>query len=184
MLQPIANLAGHYAWFGTAQEGDHLESRKWITSPHLDWRDPWLPREHSRRVTSKQGRWRLKWGSDLLAPDGHDWDFDKLRSLFNVADVEAIEKIIKLPQRPSEDVLAWHMEKSGLFTVRSAYNLALKLEHLESRQASPAAPEGDRKLWKLIWSGNVAPKVNAFAWKLARDILPTRRAKFQETGGG
>lgn len=87
------------------------------------WRDPWIPREHSLRLTTRQGRCRLKWVSDLLDQDGRDWDFDKLHSLFNSADVEAISKI-KLPQRRSEDFIAWHMEKSGVFSVRSAYSLA------------------------------------------------------------
>ena len=45
-------------------------------------------------------------------------------------------------------------------------------------QSSSTAPEGERKLWSHIWSGRVPPKVNLFAWKLAKNSLPTRKAKF------
>lgn len=132
----------------------------------------------SLRVTTRQGRCcRLKWVSDLLDKEGREWDTGKLRSIFNTVDVEAISKT-KLPHRPSEDFLAWHMEKTGLFTVRSAYNLALKLANLERSQTSSLAPDDERKLWDRIWSGSVPPKVIVLAWKLVWDSLPTRRAKY------
>lgn len=66
----------------------------------------------------------------------------------------------------------------GVFTVRSAYNLALRLQDIQSATASSSSPEGDRKLWGHVWKGNVPPKVNIFTWKLSRDALPTRRNKF------
>lgn len=39
---------------------------------------------------------------------------------FNAADVELTAKI-KLPERMTDDVLAWHLEKSGIFTVRPCF---------------------------------------------------------------
>ncbi|CAN6246919.1 unnamed protein product [Urochloa humidicola] len=80
------------------------------------WRDPWIPRLHSNKVTTKKGRCRLKWVSELLDIDGKDWDYDKLAGIFNPTDVEAIANI-KLPLRHSDDFLAWPLEKSGIFTV-------------------------------------------------------------------
>lgn len=81
---------------------------------------------------------------------GREWDLDRIASVMNSADVEAISRI-KLPARPVEDFLAWSKEKTGLFTVRSAYNLALTLKNLGTRQSSSAAPDEDRKLWSLGW---------------------------------
>ena len=65
----------------------------------------------------------------MLDINGRDWDFDKIAGIFNPANADAIAKI-KLPLRPLEDFLAWHMEKTRVFTVRSAYNMALKLKLL------------------------------------------------------
>lgn len=70
------------------------------------------------------------------------------------------------------------MEKIGVFSVRSAYNLALKLANLDNNQTTSREPNRERKLWTRIWEGRVPPKVNVFVWKLAKYILPTRRAKF------
>ncbi|KAF8740822.1 hypothetical protein HU200_013702 [Digitaria exilis] len=131
------------------------------------WRDPWIPRGRSLRVTSRQGRCRLRWVSELLDIDGKDWDFDKLARLFNPADADAIAKI-KLPARVSEDFLAWHPEKTGLFSVSSAYNLGLSLQNDQTQEASSEAADGERKIWGLVWNG----------LKLCREALPTRRAKF------
>jgi ribonuclease HI len=141
------------------------------------WRDPWIPRAHSYRVTSHKGRCRLKWVSELLNSQGYGWDHDKLVRIFNQADAEMIAKI-NIPPRMTEDVLAWPLEKSGLFSVRSAYYLGLYQRDQNECQASSSRPAGDRKLWKNVWGGNVMPKVNVFTWKLARNALPTRRRKF------
>ncbi|RCV30978.1 hypothetical protein SETIT_6G139500v2 [Setaria italica] len=67
-----------------------------------------------------------------------------------------------------EDFLAWPLEKTGIFTVRSTYNLALELQNLNTSTASSVAPEGDRRLWNNVWKGG----------KLSRNALPTRRRKF------
>ena len=120
------------------------------------WRDPWIPRDQSRRVISRKGSCRIRWVSELLDIDGRDWDVGKLVQIFNPVDVEEILKI-KIPGRAVEDLIAWHPEKTGLFTVRSAYNLALKLKLGESTQSSSSAPDGQRKLWWRVWSGQVPP---------------------------
>jgi len=119
--------------------------------------------------------------SELLGIDGRNWDFDKLSHLFNPADVEEIAKI-KIPTRLPEDFIAWHLEKTGQFSVRSAYNLALGLKIGESHQATSSAPNGERKLWSHVWSGHVPPKVNVFIWKLAKDVLHCRTGKCDQRG--
>ncbi|RLM86916.1 hypothetical protein C2845_PM04G12630 [Panicum miliaceum] len=72
-------------------------------------------------------RCRLRWVSELLDIDGRSWDFDKLIQIFNPADAEEIAKI-KIPNRLPEDFIAWHSEKSDVFSVRSAYNSALRIK--------------------------------------------------------
>jgi hypothetical protein len=141
------------------------------------WRDPWIPRAHSFRVTSRKGRCRLKWVSKLFDNQGHDWDYGKLTEIFNQGGAEIIAKI-KLPRRRTEDFLAWSLEKAGMFTIRSAYNLGLQHRDKNECSASSVAPDGERNLWKNVWKGSVPPKVNVFTWKLARNALPTRRNKF------
>ena len=47
------------------------------------WREPWIPRAPSLKITSRKGRCRLRWVSELLNIDVRDWDFDKLIQFFN-----------------------------------------------------------------------------------------------------
>jgi hypothetical protein len=81
---------------------------------------------------------------------------------------------IRLSRRDNEGFLAWHYEKSGLFTIRSAYKLVLQEEQSEMRQASSSAQvDGSRSLYNVVWKADVPPKVRIFAWKLARESLAT-----------
>ena len=66
-----------------------------------------------------------------------------------------------------------------MFSVRSAYNLAIMEKTRESSMAFSSSPMGDRKLWNNIWNCEVPPKVRFFAWKLSREILPTKGNKFK-----
>lgn len=111
------------------------------------WRDPWIPRQFSCRTATSRGRCRLHWVADLLNSEGNDWDYHRIRAIFNAADAEAIAKI-KLSERRTEDVLAWHMENTGIFSVRSAYKLGLDIPNVPQSTASSCAPAGDRCLWK------------------------------------
>ena len=44
--------------------------------------------------------------------------------------------------------------------------------------ALSAHPEGERKLWGNIWKCQVPQKIRIFAWKVSKDILPTKLNKF------
>jgi hypothetical protein len=41
-------------------------------------------------VTTRKGRSRSKWVSELLDINGRDWDLDKLAVLFNPADADVL----------------------------------------------------------------------------------------------
>jgi hypothetical protein len=59
---------------------------------------------------------------------------------------------IKIPKDNIEDMIAWHPKKNGIFTVKSAYRLALSLKHRNNEFVSCSnAPNGDRSIWNLIW---------------------------------
>jgi hypothetical protein len=58
-----------------------------------------------------------------------------------------------------KDYVAWHYEKSGMFSVRSAYRLALDLQDATNGEGMSNRPAGERDLWKLIWRAKVPPKI-------------------------
>src|SRR5438128_9683403 len=92
-------------------------------------------------------------------------------------EAETILKI-RIPQWEIEDYPAWHLERHGFFTVKSAYRLAWQCSESGGReQGTSTASNGERKIWTSLWSTNVQPKVRIFAWMVAHDSLPTGKNK-------
>jgi hypothetical protein len=67
---------------------------------------------------------RLRWVHHLIDDSG-SWDETAIRRYFYPCDVVEIFKI-KLPVQETEDFVAWHFEKTGIFSVYSAYRLAVR----------------------------------------------------------
>ncbi|EEE57524.1 hypothetical protein OsJ_07834 [Oryza sativa Japonica Group] len=89
-------------------------------------------------------------------------------------DADAILSI-RTSRQGEDDFLAWHLEKSGIFTVKTAYRLAIENKlNSENSNASGSSIEGSKSLWNTIWSCPVPPKVRIFAWRVASDCLATR----------
>lgn len=98
------------------------------------WRDPWIPRDHSRRPITTKRNCRVKWVSDLLGQDG-SWDVQNVSRVFLPIDAEEILKI-RTSVRLEEDFLAWHPDRLGQFSVRSAYKLAISLDYADESSSS------------------------------------------------
>jgi hypothetical protein len=134
------------------------------------WRDNWIPRDFYLRPIKRRRPSRLKWVADLIDEERMEWKIDILQQIFAPADVEVILKI-KFSYR-TEDIIAWHFERSGIFSVKSAYKLALNLSTLDTH-ASSSENKNRRCLWQHILKADIPPKVKIFARRLARNALPT-----------
>nr|XP_045089760.1 uncharacterized protein LOC123497417 [Aegilops tauschii subsp. strangulata] len=84
---------------------------------------------------------------------------DLLRRYFLPADVDVIISI-RTSTRVTEDIIAWAPERNGIFTVRSAYRLAMDERERPSASATSRAPDGRRAIWKIIWGCPAPPKVS------------------------
>lgn len=137
------------------------------------WRDPWIPRDASLFPISEQGRCRFRWVADLLLPDG-SWNEQRVRQYFVHEDVKEILKI-RTSNRNESDFLAWHPEKSGVFTVKSAYRLGLNLNmQANDIGATSSKPDGERPCWNTVWNSPVPPKVKTLVWKVCRNAIATQ----------
>jgi hypothetical protein len=77
--------------------------------------------------------------------------------------VAAITKI-QTSRRNENDFIAWYPEKRDIFTVKSAYRLALNRSmQTHDRGATSSRPDGARPSWKIIWNNPVPPKVKLLA---------------------
>jgi hypothetical protein len=87
-------------------------------------------------------------------------------------DVEEVLKIKLLASR-GPDCVAWHYEKLEIFTVRSAYKLAIKTTQDLDAMGSSTTASGECGVWKKLWRLRVLLKTRNFAWKMIKNGLPT-----------
>ncbi|RLN33042.1 hypothetical protein C2845_PM03G01330 [Panicum miliaceum] len=141
------------------------------------WRDNWIPRNSSLKVSGARRRGRFRWVSQLMCSVTREWDMGMVKHIFHAHDAEEILKI-RLSERSSEDLLAWHYEKIGMYSVRSGYRLAMQEVLMDANWASPSSSrDGERKLWVNVWAAPVPEKIKIFAWRLASNGLATMQNK-------
>ena len=144
-------------------------------------RDNWIPRRSGLKITAVKKNSRRRWVNQLFVPGQKRWDTNLLRDLFHEHDVQSILQI-KIPQRDVEDQIAWHYEKSGVFSVKSAYRLGMHLNHrAEDTSNSRQDPSSTRSARDTIWKADIPPKVRFFSWRVATDSLATKRNKWRRT---
>jgi hypothetical protein len=73
----------------------------------------------------------------------------------------------------SEDFVACHYKKNGLFSVRSAYRLATQIHHGVGVVNSTSNSDQGCDAWKKVWRVKVSSKVSVFAWRIINNGLPT-----------
>lgn len=145
------------------------------------WRHSWLPRDLGLRVLGKTRPCRLKWVAQLLDEEGSGWNHRIIDRYFLPHDAEVI-KAISVPDRQRQDIAAWHYEKTGICTVRSAYRLAVRLEDRDRNvQGSSSSPWGERSMWNKVWKLQVPEKVRIFIWRVISAGLPTKLNKWKRT---
>jgi hypothetical protein len=92
-----------------------------------------IPRPPLLKISLRKGRSRLRWVSQLMKQGWREWDEQVLKRCMYPHDVEEVLKICLTDWR-EEDCLAWFHERSSIFTVRSAYKLALRLDKADRFQ--------------------------------------------------
>ncbi|KAK3193931.1 hypothetical protein Dsin_025241 [Dipteronia sinensis] len=82
-----------------------------------------------------------------------------------------VPSLIEAPRVcPKYDLVLWHFDKKGEFTVKSAYRFALNLHQGSVASSSIGAPPW----WKRLWYFQIPDKVRIFSWKAFKNILPSK----------
>lgn len=89
-------------------------------------------------------------------------------------DTEEILRI-RTSVRLEEDFPAWHPDKLGRFSVRSAYKLVLSLATTD--ESSSSSGQNSKAAWDMIWKCEVPQKVKIFDWRAATNSLATQANK-------
>ena len=140
------------------------------------WSMNWLPKDGHLRPLACPRPNPPQMVSELLDHTSASWDRGKLQYFFTPMDADIIGSI-PLTTRRQEDFWAWHYEKTGIFSVRSAYRMLVQnretnrawLEGIPSRSDVRA----DEKEWTSLWKIKVPSKIRVFLWRLAKHSIPT-----------
>lgn len=139
------------------------------------WSDPWLPRGSTRRPSTPRGANIISRVYELIDPHTGDWDVPLLELIFWEEDVRIIRTIPVHVEM--EDVIGWHFDNKGQFSVKSAYKVHRMTESLRlSRRGAGASISSERTVfWAKLWKIDYVPKVKHFLWRLCHNTLAVRR---------
>ena len=98
------------------------------------------------------------------------WKPNVVRTLFLPFEADTILKI-PLSQRLLEDTLIWIRNKRGVFTVKSAYYIAAKLQ-LDKDLGESSSGDSSSIIWKKLWKLKLPPKIKIFSWRACVNGLP------------
>ena len=109
----------------------------------------------------------------MIDNESWSWKADLVRNNFIPPDADAILNI-PLRQGGGDDFWAWAHERSGSYTVKSAYRaLMTRNEQLALEEGTiTESSENNKQLWTRLWKLKVLPKVRVFWWRVLRGILP------------
>ncbi|KAH9783091.1 putative reverse transcriptase/RNA-dependent DNA polymerase [Citrus sinensis] len=153
-------------WWGSKREGRSIHWAKWEKMSQAKCLGGMGFRDFSsfnRALLAKQG-WRIQQCPDSLVAR----DEKRIYEHFDKMDADLITKI-PLPRRPREDEMIWHYGKNGQFSVRSGYRTALQIKF----PAMPLSSVASKNEWNIIWSLALPQKIRIFAWRAAKNQLPS-----------
>jgi hypothetical protein len=88
-------------------------------------------------------------------------------------------RILRVPlsRNKGDDFANWPHTRCGIYSVRSAYNLARTEKFVAQRSLSGHGLSTDHtedsKLWKKLWSIKAPGKMKILLWRFAHDCLPS-----------
>lgn len=104
--------------------------------------------------------------TDLI--NNQQWKEDVIVQNFIEEDVARFLRI-PLPRSPQLDKIIWHFDKHGNYSVKSGYQIALKLKFPYMASSS----DKFKTHWEVIWSKEILERIKVFMWRVAQNLLPT-----------
>lgn len=134
------------------------------------WHDQWIKGTATMKPICRLTEDPVHLVVDLVDENSGEWNVELIRKMFIAPDAEAIINM-PLPRVAADDFWAWEWERSGSYSVRSAYRV-LK-EKQCNNQPGPSTSSGGEETWKALWKLHVQPKIRVFWWRVLKGFLPT-----------
>ena len=137
------------------------------------WGDKWLLSTSTYKVVSS----KLFLHEDTRVSEVIDsklasWKGGALDAMFLPYEAKLIKSIPISLQLP-KDKLIWALSSNSVFSVHSAYKLAM--DQARAERSGTSSDNGRiRKFWRHLWRLEVPHKVRHFSWRAVKGILPTK----------
>jgi len=124
------------------------------------------------KVQTRRGNNLVSIVDELINIVDASWDVDLVQSIFESVDAN---RILQIPiTNGREDCVAWHFNRSGLFSVKLAYHCQWK-KKFGARIAGPqGSGTSNRQVWKNLWKLQVPGKIKNFGWRALRGLMPCK----------
>ncbi|KAJ1288062.1 hypothetical protein BS78_02G060100 [Paspalum vaginatum] len=118
------------------------------------WEQNWLPRDYGLWPVASKLPNPPKYVRELIDHTSMQWKEDVIQKYFYEMDARII-KNIPLSYCRQDCFWAWHYERNGIFSVKSAYRMLVHIRNqrqdwLDSKPENSDI-EGNKKRWKLFW---------------------------------
>lgn len=138
----------------------------------LAFKAPWLPRPPSLLPITRRLHEEMK-VSEFFQQPGL-WNDELIHQHFLGLDSELILQIPLSPYDHS-DSWCWNYTKNGYYSVRSGYNLAIRLD----RSGTSTLAVMLSAWWKEFWATKIPRKMLLFGWRGFHEILPTTKGLYR-----
>lgn len=110
--------------------------------------------------------------SDLIDVSIKGWNCALIDNSFSAYVANIIKNIPLYPLlRP--DKIIWNGTLNGVFSVKSAYHMALDL--LRRKNGECSSSSGNSEFWKKIWAVEAPNASNFFLWRACQNVLHTKQ---------
>jgi ribonuclease HI len=111
----------------------------------------------------------------LIDAQSRSWIPETVNAFFDEGTADQIMQV--QISKDGADFIRWPHTKNGMYSVRSAYNLARTDSFFVSRSkqggGSSSSAANEEKQWKMVWKINAPGKMKIHMWRFAHDCLPT-----------
>ena len=127
------------------------------------WEDAWIPMDIARPAKHAHAEFDPELRvHHLINFDTKDWDENLISQVIHADDIPRI-LAIKISQTGRKDGYCWKHTKSGHYTVRSGYDIAV--EHRRNQSFNPVVEPSITALKKQVWKLKTGRKIKHFLWQ-------------------
>ena len=175
----MSNLEGYSGMKRHSQARADQKNREWGSNKYLDRKlvaAGWEIMRPYRCLTAVRPTFVL----ELIYNTTTTWDVQWFREVFLPMECPIVLSI-PLVTCNIPDFWCWNFEHSGMFTVKSAYNMLVATKHRKEAWLNGSVASSlvsrEHETWRMLRKAQIPTKIRMFPWRLAEHSIPTEHVR-------